>query len=137
VVQETARQGLAMTTLDDALDRVEPVGSPADLGVTSWGAGGDLRTWSAPAVADLAWRARAAELRLLRSPRPAGERALRELLALQASDWAFLIAREGAGAYPRERALGHAEAFDRAIGGGEGLTPALRSLAPVLAAWGN
>jgi 1,4-alpha-glucan branching enzyme len=136
VVQETARQGLALTTLDDALDRVEPVGSPADLGVTSWGDGGDLRTWSAPAVAEIAWRARAAELRLLRSPRPASDRALRELLALQASDWAFLMARELAGDYPRERALGHAEAFDRTIDGGAELTPELRHLAPVLAAWG-
>ena len=132
VVEETARQGLALTTLDDALDRVEPVGSPADLGVTSWGEGGDLRTWSAPAVADIAWRARAAELRLLRSPRPAGDRALRELLALQASDWAFIATRGLAGDYPLERVRGHAEAFEQAISGADGLTPALRSLAPVL-----
>ncbi len=135
VVEEASRRGLALTTLDDALDRVEPVRSPADLGVTSWGEGGDLRTWSAPAVAEIAWRARAAELRLLRSPRPVSQRALRELLALQASDWAFLLAHELAGDYPRERVLGHEGAFARAVARDDGLTPALRNLAPVLAAW--
>ena len=39
-----------------------------------------------------------------RPARPAGPRALRELLALQASDWAFLVTRELAGPYARERA---------------------------------
>ena len=40
-----------------------------------------------------------------------GDRALRELLALQSSDWAFLATERTAGDYPRERAAGHAEAL--------------------------
>jgi len=134
VIEESSRQGLALTTLDDALSRHEPVAAPAELGVTSWGEGGDLRTWSAPRVADLAWRARSAELALAAAPSP-GERALRELLALQSSDWAFLAYRDLAGPYPRERAAAHAEALELALAGDPGLEPALRNLAPELVGW--
>ena len=31
--------------------------APSALAVSSWGERGDLRTWSGPSVADLAWRA--------------------------------------------------------------------------------
>ena len=58
------------------------------------------------------------------------ERALRELLALQSSDWAFLVTHRTAGDYPLERAAGHAAAFDAALRGGE--PPGLRGLAPHL-----
>ena len=135
VVDEAARQDLALSTLDDALERHEPVPAPAGLGVSSWGEGGDLRTWSGPAVADLAWEARTAELGLIaRGARPP-ERALRELLALQASDWAFQVSRDLAGEYPRERARAHAEALQAALAGPDVLDPALRNLAPDLAGW--
>ena len=135
VVDEAARQGLALTRLDDALERHRTVPAPPDLGVSSWGEGGDLRTWSSPAVSDLAWQARTAELNLLALGRRPGERALRELLALQASDWSFMVARELAGDYPRERAGNHARALEAAIAGAP-LDPELRNLAPELAGWG-
>ena len=135
VLDEATRQGLALTMLDDALERHEPVPAPPDLGVTSWGEGGDLRTWSAPAVADLAWLARTAELRALALGRRPEDGALRELLALQSSDWAFLAARELAGDYPRERARAHADAFALALPPNAGATPDLRNLAPELAGW--
>jgi 1,4-alpha-glucan branching enzyme len=59
---------------------------------------------------------------------------VRELLALQSSDWAFLVSGQETGPYPRERFVGHLEAFERAIGG-EPLDPSLRNLAPDLVAW--
>jgi 1,4-alpha-glucan branching enzyme len=133
VLDESARQGLRLTALDDALDRHEPTPAPAELPVTSWGTGGDLRTWSAPPVADLAWLLRTAELKLLAGPARPSSRAVRELLALQASDWAFLAYRELAGEYPRERAREHAQALERALAGEAGLEPRLRNLAPELA----
>jgi 1,4-alpha-glucan branching enzyme len=133
VIDESARQGLALTRLDDALQRHQPHPAPSDLTASSWGEGGDLRTWSGPAVAEFAWRARAAELRLSAAADQAGERALRELLALQCSDWAFLAARRLAGDYPQQRARGHAEALERALAGG--LEPELRGLAPDLTGW--
>jgi 1,4-alpha-glucan branching enzyme len=102
---------------------------------SSWGQGGDLRTWSGPAVADLAWQARTAELRVLASGARPGARALRELLALQSSDWAFQAASGIAGDYPRQRAGAHAEALARALDSNTTLEPALRNLAPELVGW--
>jgi 1,4-alpha-glucan branching enzyme len=137
VLEESAGQGLALTTLDDALARHEPVPAPAGLPVSSWGDGGDLRTWSGPQVAELAWAARTAELRLAARNRRPHERALRELLALQSSDWAFLHTRATAGDYPVQRADGHRRALERAIAGDAELTaePTLRGLAPDLVGW--
>ena len=135
VLEESARQGLALTTLDEAMARHEPVPAPPLLPETTWGHGGDLSTWSAPRVADLAWQARTAELAVIRAGGEAPDRAVRELLALQASDWAFLATRMLAGEYPRERMRGHAEALERALAG-EGMDSALGNLAPDLTARG-
>ncbi len=131
VLEESARQHLRLTTLEDALGRHDPARVPAELPVSSWGSYGDLRTWSGPSVADLAWQARTAELKLAATGSPS-PRAIRELLALQSSDWAFLRNRQLAGEYPRERAAGHAQALQRALAGDARLEPRLRNLAPDL-----
>ncbi len=141
VVAEAARQDLRMTTLDDALAAHEPVPAPSQLPPSSWGEGGDLRTWSAPVVAGMAWQARTAEVRALAGGEQPGDRALRELLALQASDWAFLAYTDRAGEYPRERAARHAQMLALALGEGPQpqaravLEPELRNLAPELHGW--
>jgi 1,4-alpha-glucan branching enzyme len=132
VLEESARRGLRLATLDDALERHEPAPAPARLPVSRWGAGGDLRTWSGPPVADLAWQARTAELKLLSASERPNPRAIRELLALQSSDWAFLAYRRFADEYPRQRAHQHAKALDRALAKEAGLAPRLRNLAPDL-----
>ncbi|MDO8213055.1 1,4-alpha-glucan branching protein domain-containing protein [Conexibacter sp. CPCC 206217] len=118
----------------------------SELPTTTWGTPRDLSTWDAPHVADLAWQARALELRTLagrgggdrdgseRSGRAVGvpsSRALRELLALQASDWAFQVTRDSAGPYPRERAAAHAAALEEALDGIDPDAP-VRGLAPHL-----
>jgi 1,4-alpha-glucan branching enzyme len=72
------------------------------------------------------WAQRATELAALAGASP---RALRELLALQSSDWAFLIDAGTAGEYPRERFDGHLAAFATET------APELRNLAPHLAQW--
>jgi 1,4-alpha-glucan branching enzyme len=126
VIRECSRRGLELAPLDP---EVEAEAAPAGVPPTSWGDGRDLRTWSHPAAGGLAWTQRAAELRALTAhPRPS-DRALRELLALQSSDWAFLIAAGTAGAYPHERAEGHLAALDEALGD-PSMDPALRNLAP-------
>ena len=135
VLEECARTGLPLTTLDEALERQEPVPAPRDLGVTSWGEGGDLRTWSGPAAAQLAWQARTAELRVLAAAGKRSERAVRELLALQSSDWAFLVSRALAGDYARARADGHLRMLERAMVSDPELEGTLRNLAPELAGW--
>jgi 1,4-alpha-glucan branching enzyme len=132
MIDEAARQGLTLTRLDDALERHDPQPMPTEVGVTSWGEGGDLRTWSGPPVAELAWRARGAELELVAAAPSAGDRALRELLALQSSDWAFLTSRRMAGDYPLQRARDHHRLMQRALAGDASLEPALGGLAPRL-----
>jgi 1,4-alpha-glucan branching enzyme len=123
VVEEA---GDLLVHLDDALGETAP--APDALPVTTWGTGRDLSTWSGPVVADLAFAARAAELRVVAKGGSAGTRALRELLALQASDWAFLAARESAGPYARERHAGHRAQLEAALA--EGGDDPVRNLAP-------
>lgn len=137
VIDEAERQGLRLAPLDDALERHEPV-PLADvvpggtLPTTTWGTPRDLSTWDGPPVAELAWRMRRAELDAFAGPRRPGTRALRELLALQASDWAFQVTRRLAADYPHERLAGHAAAFADALAGGE--HGPVRGLAPHLPA---
>jgi 1,4-alpha-glucan branching enzyme len=131
VVEECARQGLELLRLDDALERAEPIaakelrgagplaGSLGDGQASSWGLRGDLSTWSAPAVAEMAFATRAAELAVLAAGTRAGSAAIRELMALQASDWAFMTSREIAAPYARERFEGHRVALAEALRGGE------------------
>ncbi len=135
VIGEAARSGLRLAALDDELlERHPPTSAPSDLGVSSWGEGEDLRTWSGPRAAEFAWRARRAELAIAAAPAPP-PRALRELLALQASDWAFLAHRDLAGPYPGERAAEHEAALRGALRDRDGCEPGLRNLAPDLAGW--
>jgi 1,4-alpha-glucan branching enzyme len=130
VVEESARQGLTLSRLDDALTRHEPADAPPGLPVTSWGTRRDLTTWSAPPVAGMAWDARDAELRTVGAGVRADERAARELLALQSSDWAFLVSQELAEPYGRERAAGHRARLDAALAAPGSLPAEVRSLAP-------
>jgi 1,4-alpha-glucan branching enzyme len=133
VIDEADRAGLALLALDDALAQIDPAPPwPPSGRVTTWGSPRDLTTWSAPAVADLAVQARDAELRVVAAGAAVGARAVRELLALQSSDWAFLAARGTAGDYPRRRAAAHRRALDEALALPEAFEPALRHLAPRL-----
>ena len=129
-------RGIRPVTLAEAAACHE--GEDRRLRSSSWGEGKDLRTWDSSRVADLTWGARRLELRLLsalgtgRLDRSASERAARELLALQASDWAFLDAKRQAGDYAYGRAIGHAEALLESIDSGAPTDPRMRNLAPDL-----
>ena len=135
VIDECASQGLELVRLDDALDRFEPAPDrdrwergPA----SSWGADGDLSTWSGPAVAEMAFAARASELQTLAAALDgrAGPAAVRELLALQASDWPFMISRGLAVPYAGERFDGHRAALAAALRDGpQASAEGLRELA--------
>jgi 1,4-alpha-glucan branching enzyme len=160
VVQECSRQGLELVRLDDAPARLDPVtagewrkgesGAEVESGAegenggassrrrfgegrqtTSWGAHGDLSTWSGPAVAEVAFALRRAELEVMAAGPLADRTAVRELLALQSSDWAFMIARGIAAPYAVQRLAEHGERLRRALAQpGEGDAHALRNLAP-------
>ncbi len=131
VVRECAEQGLSLVRLDEA----QALRDPAPLEgqewePSTWGKEGDLSTWSGSRVADMAFATRAAELQALAAGERAGTAALRELLALQASDWAFMVSRELAAPYARERFANHRVEFERALAAGPDANPgALRNLA--------
>ncbi|MFZ2050689.1 MAG: 1,4-alpha-glucan branching protein domain-containing protein, partial [Solirubrobacteraceae bacterium] len=132
VVHECERQGLPLLRLDDALKSCES--APVDtegFDQSSWGAGGDLSTWSSSTVQEIAFTQRAAELRLLRCDALGTRRtALRELMGMQASDWAFMLSRKQAAVYARQRFEGHCEAFELALAGeAVGSEERLRNLA--------
>jgi 1,4-alpha-glucan branching enzyme len=135
VIRGAELDGVRLLTLPQALAEHEPEERPA--GESSWGEGKSLETWDSPAVADLVWASRRLELRLLRALANgfgggAAERAARELLAVQASDWAFMDHRRQAGDYPYDRAVSHARAMLEAIDSPEATEPRLRNLAPDL-----
>ena len=146
VREEADRQDVPLVRASEAANLVEPV--ERELSASTWGRPKDMTTWDSPRVAHLAWTARSAELRTLREfaaaggaaeangSSPAFERAARELLALQASDWAFQVTHDTAGDYPSRRVSAHAEALDAALAALADSAPVpdpgLRNLAPGL-----
>jgi 1,4-alpha-glucan branching enzyme len=119
VLEEAELQGVRLVTVSEGIELVEPVAR--ELAASSWGHGKDFATWDAPAVAELAFAARDAELRTVAAvagqaaPHAALERAARELLAMQSSDWSFMVTRDLAGDYPAERMRLHGAALDAAL----------------------
>jgi 1,4-alpha-glucan branching enzyme len=107
------------------------------LAPASWGTGKDLSTWDSPAVSELAFAARRTELSTVAAaagghePRAGLERAARELLAIQSSDWAFMVTRDLASDYPQRRVAAHEAAHAEALLNGFG-EASLRNLAPDL-----
>jgi 1,4-alpha-glucan branching enzyme len=135
VLEGAAAAGVRLVTVPEALEDHEPERRP--LRRASWGEDKDFSTWDSPPVADLAWAARRLELKLIRSVRGGlrgaqAERAARELLAAQASDWAFLDRRGQAGDYAWQRATDHSQALYEAIGCDRDTDRRMRSLAPDL-----
>jgi 1,4-alpha-glucan branching enzyme len=135
VLEGAAAAGVRLLTAPAAIAEHEPVQRP--LRASTWGEDKDFSTWDSPPVADLAWGARRLELRLLRALSEglrgdAAARAARELLALQASDWAFLDQRGQAGDYAYRRATDHAREMLEAINSDLDTDPRMRSLAPDL-----
>jgi len=124
-----------LVQLDDALEDVASDPWPDALAdATSWGQPPTLWTWSGPQVAAIVHAQRDAELRVLQQGASVGPRALRELLALQASDWAFLETRALAGPYALERIEGHRAALAGALDSVPSADPDLRGLAPFVRA---
>lgn len=142
VLAGAAAAGIRLVTLDRAAaERAAGTGPvrEAPLPPSTWGEEKDFRTWDSPAVSDLAWGARRLELRVAAAAaggldRAAAERAARELLMVQSSDWAFLDGRRQAGDYPFERAMLHSRAAFEALQSGSGVQvdTRVRALAPDL-----
>jgi 1,4-alpha-glucan branching enzyme len=137
VIDQAAAAGVELRTVSDALPRSEAVERP--LAESSWGTPKDLSTWDSPAVAEIAFAQRRDELSVVAAATRLGrsslrlERAARELLALQSSDWAFQVKREQAGDYPLERVSRHSSALQAALSSAQPEPdPAVRGLQPEL-----
>ncbi len=118
--------GVQVTTLREAArgpaGRIDPEAG-------SWGSGKDFRVWAGPQVRSMVddndelqrrW------LKLADVPDPRRrDLATQALLALQ-SDWAFMVSKDSAAQYARERHAGHHGAFARiadAVEAGHGTVP--------------
>jgi 1,4-alpha-glucan branching enzyme len=135
-VEALAERGVELVQADELIERLAPnlETRPAPPAST-WGRERDLRTWSGPAVATIAWELRRAELELLVGHHPGGvpEAALRDLLALQSSDWAFMVAEDRTPGYAWSRFAGHRQSLTQRAGPLPSSSPRLRHLAPDLA----
>ncbi|WP_328858398.1 glycoside hydrolase family 57 protein [Williamsia herbipolensis] len=120
VLRRLPEIGVRVGTLADARTRGF-VGTPVDLGPSSWGSGKDWRVWDGPAVTDLVELNRDVvrtaldtvdkRLDASRGTRDrVSDQILREALMTVASDWAFMVSKDSAAGYARDRAHKHAHA---------------------------
>jgi len=116
--------GVGLTTLAGAVATYGTAGS-VELPAGSWGSGKDDRVWAGEPVRDLRDDGFWVQRRLLdvvdgerragrlRCRRPDLDQLARQALLALSSDWAFMVTRDQAAGYARERATGHREAFHR------------------------
>ncbi len=137
VLDRAAGCGIRLVTLDQAA--VNGGFREQELRASTWGEQKDFRTWDAPEVDDLTWAARRLELRVAEAiadglDHDRAERAVRELMLVQSSDWAFLDSRREAGDYAFDRATQHARCALEALQSAPDVTldSRIRSLAPDL-----
>ncbi|MFD6271223.1 1,4-alpha-glucan branching protein domain-containing protein [Nocardia asteroides] len=132
VLRALPEAGVTVGTLADARDNGF-VGEPVQLTDSSWGSGKDWRVWAGDQVADLV-ELNADVVRLALdtldkvrgtgpAPRdPVADQLLREAILTVSSDWAFMVSKDSAAGYARDRAHEHAHAvreLAEAIGAGQ------------------
>jgi 1,4-alpha-glucan branching enzyme len=130
VLRMLPEAGVRLATLGRATADAE---ASLDLPAGSWGAGKDFRLWAGDPVADLAADARRVAARLLdvvrrcatpTSPRlPVLDDLAREALLALSSDWAFMVSRDSAADYARDRHRTHVARFDTLADHVEGRGP--------------
>ncbi|MFD4366449.1 1,4-alpha-glucan branching protein domain-containing protein [Rhodococcus sp. NPDC058521] len=114
--------GIRVGTLADA-KKQGFVGEPVQLEDSSWGSGKDWRVWAGDQVADLVQlnsEVVATALETIdkvhgesdtRLRNRVADQMLREALMTVSSDWAFMVSKDSAAEYARERAHKHAHAL--------------------------
>lgn len=115
ILDQLPEAGVEVTTLSKVMDRTS---GSIDLAPSSWGSGKDWRVWDGAQVADISDTGRdlqQAALTFLRSVDPGSrdlfaDQVVRELLLALSSDWAFMITKDSAAQYARNRFTGHANA---------------------------
>lgn len=129
VLRALPEAGVTVGTLADARERGF-VGDPVPLTDSSWGSGKDWRVWAGDQVRDLVeLNEEIVRLALdttakMRAAAPTGrdpvaDQLLREAILAVSSDWAFMVSKDSAAGYARDRAHQHAHAA-REIAGAVG-----------------
>jgi 1,4-alpha-glucan branching enzyme len=114
VLRALPAAGVRVTTLRGAAD-AGLVGEPVELPVSSWGSGKDWRVWAGEQVADVVALNDGVQDALLSLPRgglardPLADAVAQEALLALSSDWAFMVSKDSAAGYARDRARAHAE----------------------------
>ena len=125
VLRALPEAGIEVGTLADARARGYVGGDPVDLEDSSWGSGKDWRVWAGDQVADLVClneevvrttldvldKAVARDGGAVRLRNRVYDQMLREALLTVSSDWAFMVSKDTAAAYARDRAHKHAHAL--------------------------
>ena len=113
VLRALPAAGVRVTTLRGATD-AGLVRDPVQLPPSSWGSGKDWRVWAGVQVADIVALNDRVQKTLVDSTAPTTARdPLRDALAQEAllalsSDWTFMISKDSAAGYARDRAHTHA-----------------------------
>ncbi|NUS91466.1 MAG: DUF1957 domain-containing protein, partial [Nocardia sp.] len=126
VLRALPEAGITVGTLADARDRGF-VGAPVPLADSSWGSGKDWRVWAGDQVSDLVdLNSEIVRLALdtadkMRAGAPTGrdpvaDQLLREAILAVSSDWAFMVSKDSAAGYARDRAHQHAHAVREIAG---------------------
>lgn len=129
VLRRLPAAGVRVTTLHGAI-RSGAVAGCVELRNGSWGSGKDFGVWAGPQVADIVsandelQRRMRKLVALVRDDRfgrrstrdRALDQAAREALLALSSDWAFMVSKDSAAAYARDRHRGHHEAFHQLAG---------------------
>jgi 1,4-alpha-glucan branching enzyme len=110
--------GVQVTTLRGAVD-AGLVGAPIEVPPSSWGSGKDWRVWAGGQVADMVEAGARVQKTLLdvlvEGPArdDVSDRLAQEALLALSSDWAFMVSKDSAADYARDRAHGHGERVEQ------------------------
>jgi 1,4-alpha-glucan branching enzyme len=121
VLRQLPAAGVRVTTLHGAVE-TGAVAGRARPASGSWGSGKDWHVWAGEQVADLLDGARDVQQRLLRvvdksldgaAPQrhPELDALMQQAFLTTSSDWAFMVTKDSAGPYARDRAHQHAARF--------------------------
>jgi 1,4-alpha-glucan branching enzyme len=118
VLRTLPEAGVRVTTLGGA-EAAGHVGSPIELPASSWGSGKDWRVWDGEQVSDLVTAGAHVQAELLSVVDTHGSGArnfvldqiAREALLTLSSDWAFMVTKDSAARYARDRAAEHQRRF--------------------------